>query len=70
MQNLIEGLLTLSRVTTKGQDFVPVDLAAVAAEVVSDLEAQIEQTQGRVDVGHLADASRPIPCKSASCCKT
>jgi two-component system sensor kinase FixL len=53
MQNLIQGLLTLSRVMTKGQDFVPVDLAAVAAEVVSDLEVQIQQTQGRVDLGPL-----------------
>jgi two-component system sensor kinase FixL len=53
MQNLIQGLLTLSRVTTKGQDFVPVDLAAVAAEVVSDLEVQIQQAQGQVELGHM-----------------
>jgi two-component system sensor kinase FixL len=53
MQNLIQGLLTLSRVTTKGQEFVPVDLAAVAAEVVSDLEVQIQQAQGRVELGRL-----------------
>jgi two-component system sensor kinase FixL len=53
MQNLIQGLLTLSRVTTQGQDFVPVDLAAVAAEVVSDLEVQIQQVQGRVELGHM-----------------
>ncbi len=53
MQSLIQGLLTLSRVTTKGQEFVPVDLAAVAAEVVSDLEVQIQQVQGRVELGRL-----------------
>jgi len=53
MQSLIAGLLTLSRVTTKAQDFVPVDLARVAAEVVTDLEVQIEHVQGRVDVGRL-----------------
>jgi two-component system sensor kinase FixL len=53
MQNLIQGLLSLSRVTTKGQDFVPVDLAAVAADVVSDLEVQIQQVQGRVELGRM-----------------
>jgi two-component system sensor kinase FixL len=53
MQSLIDGLLTLSRVTTRGQNFVLVDLAALAAEVVSDLEEQIEQLHGRVEVGKL-----------------
>jgi two-component system, LuxR family, sensor kinase FixL len=53
MQKLIDGLLSLSRVTTQGQSFVPVDLAQIAREVVSDLEAQIERQSGRVEVGHL-----------------
>ena len=53
MQGLIDGLLSLSRVTTQGQDFVSVDLAQVAREVLSDLEVQIEQAGGRVEVGHL-----------------
>ncbi len=53
MQSLIDGLLSLSRVTTQGQDFVAVDLAQVAREVVSDLEVQIEQSGGRVEVDHL-----------------
>ncbi len=53
MQALIEGLLTLSRVTTRAQDFVPVDLATVAQDVVSDLEIPIEQAEGRVEVGKL-----------------
>jgi two-component system, LuxR family, sensor kinase FixL len=53
MQSLIDGLLSLSRVTTQGQTFVAVDLAGVAREVVSDLEAQIEQVGGRVEVGQL-----------------
>ena len=53
MQLLIDGLLSLSRVTTQGQKFVPVDLEQVAREVVSDLEVQIEQQGGRVEVGHL-----------------
>jgi two-component system sensor kinase FixL len=53
MQVLIDGLLTLSRVTTKGQDFVHVDLAKIAREVVSDLEVQIAQAGGRVETGNL-----------------
>jgi len=53
MQGLIDGLLTLSRVTTKQQNFEPVDLTEVAHEVVSDLEVQIEQIGGRVEVGKL-----------------
>jgi two-component system, LuxR family, sensor kinase FixL len=53
MQSLIDGLLSLSRVTTQGQNFTTVDLAQVAREVVSDLEVQIEQVGGLVEVGHL-----------------
>ncbi len=53
MQRLIDGLLTLSRVTTHGQRFEPVDLAAVAREVVADLEVQIESVEGRVELGKL-----------------
>jgi len=53
MQQLIDGLLTLSRVTTRGQEFAPVDLSEVVQEVVGDLEVQIEKLDGRVDVGKL-----------------
>jgi two-component system sensor kinase FixL len=53
MQTLIDDLLTLSRVTTRSKDFMPVDLAQVAREVVSDLEVQIEHAGGRVEVGKL-----------------
>lgn len=53
MQALIDGLLSLSRVTTRAQNFVPVDLAQIAREVVSDLETQIERVGGRVEIGHL-----------------
>jgi two-component system sensor kinase FixL len=53
MQSLIDGLLALSRVTTKGQKLETVDLAQVAAEVVSDLEVQIKQAGGQVEVGKL-----------------
>ncbi len=53
MQSLIDGLLALSRVTTKGQKFEQVDLARVAAEVISDLEVQIKNVNGRVEVDKL-----------------
>ena len=53
MQALIEDLLTLSRITTRAQPFVPVDLAQVTKEVLSDLEERIQQTEGRVEVGEL-----------------
>ncbi len=53
MQELIEGLLTLSRVTTRARDFVQVDLAEVVRQVVGDLEAQIERVHGQVEIGRL-----------------
>lgn len=53
MRALIDGLLTLSRVTTKGQDFVPVDLRQIAEEVIRDLEVPIEQARARVELGNL-----------------
>jgi two-component system sensor kinase FixL len=53
MQDLIEGLLMFSRITSRARDFVPVDLAEVAREVVGDLETQIERVGGRVEVANL-----------------
>jgi len=53
MQMLIDNLLDLSRVTTKVESFSAVDLTKVAREVLADLEAQVEQTQARVDLGDL-----------------
>jgi signal transduction histidine kinase len=53
MQSLIEDLLAYSRVTTRGQPFVPVSLAEVTREVLSDLELRIERTGARVEVGEL-----------------
>jgi signal transduction histidine kinase len=53
MQTLINDLLAFSRVTTKAQPFVSVDLAQVASEVVTDLEVRIEQTGGQVDIDKL-----------------
>jgi signal transduction histidine kinase len=50
MQTLINDLLAYSRVRTKAQPFVPVDLAQVAREVMSDLEVRLEQTGGHMEV--------------------
>lgn len=53
MQTLINDLLAFARVTTKAQPFVPVNLATIAQEVLSDLEVQIQRVGGQVDVGSL-----------------
>ncbi len=53
MQNLIDGLLTLSKVTSKANPFALVNLADTADEVLSDLQLRIEQVGGRVEVGDL-----------------
>ena len=50
MQVLINNLLTLSRITTKANPFVPVNLSDVVQGVVSDLELHIEKTGGGVEV--------------------
>ncbi|HEV7921362.1 MAG TPA: ATP-binding protein [Thermoanaerobaculia bacterium] len=53
MQRLINDLLAFSRITTKAQPFVRVDLEQVAADVVHDLEVRLHDTQGEVRIGEL-----------------
>jgi PAS domain S-box-containing protein len=53
MQALIEDLLILSRVTTRAQPFVPVDLLQITQEVLSDLEVLIQQSGGKIELGNL-----------------
>ena len=53
MRALINSLLAYSRVTTKAQPFVPVDLAEVANDAVSDLSVRIERAGAKVDIGPL-----------------
>lgn len=55
MQVLINDLLTFSRVTTKAQPFVPVDLNAVAHDVAKDLDARIHQSEGSLTIGELPE---------------
>ena len=53
MQKMIHDLLTFSRVTTKGQPFVEVDLNTVVGEVLEDLEVRIERSGAAVQVEGL-----------------
>ncbi|MFP4308107.1 MAG: sensor histidine kinase [Desulfococcaceae bacterium] len=53
MQTMVNELLTLSRVSTRGRAFVETDLDGLLAEVLSDLELQIERTGGRVTADPL-----------------
>lgn len=53
MATLITALLELSRVSTRGNPFEPLDLNHVADEVVADLETRIAETAGTVEVDTL-----------------
>lgn len=53
MRQLIEDLLTYSRVMRKIKPFEKVDLNALVAEVLSDLEIRILETEARISVKTL-----------------
>ena len=53
MQRLIDGLLQLSRVTTKGTQFEPTNLEKIAREVLTDLESKISKSHAQIIVGDL-----------------
>jgi signal transduction histidine kinase len=53
MRSLIQDLLAYSRIRSKGQEFVLVDLNEIVKGVVSDLEVRLEQSKGRIEVGDL-----------------
>jgi PAS domain S-box-containing protein len=57
MRILIEDLLAFSRVTTKAQPFVQVDLNEVARQVVDDLGPRLESTHGVIELGALPTLS-------------
>jgi PAS domain S-box-containing protein len=48
MQEMIRDLLELSRVNSQGGNFVEIDLAEAASDVVANLETRILATQGQV----------------------
>jgi len=53
MKNLIEGLLSLSRLTTRAIPFEQVDLKKAAEAVVADLDVSIEKSGGRVEISDM-----------------
>lgn len=53
MQMLINTLLAFSRVASRAEPFVSVNLAEVTEGVVADLAVCIERTGGRVEVGDM-----------------
>ena len=61
MQNLINDLLTLSRVSTRAQPFAPTNLVQVVREVLTDLEISIQQTGARVQLVELPTINADPP---------
>ncbi|NLG97810.1 MAG: PAS domain-containing protein [Chloroflexi bacterium] len=55
MQRMIDALLAFSRVTTKGQPFVRVNLNELLNEVLYDLEIRIDREGGEVIVEELPE---------------
>jgi PAS domain S-box-containing protein len=53
MQILINDLLSFSRITTKAQPFVNVDLGQIAREVAHDLELRAHEAGGEIVIGAL-----------------
>jgi signal transduction histidine kinase len=53
MQKLIDGLLELSKVTTKGTQFETTHLETVVEEVLIDLESKIVKSQAQIIIGEL-----------------
>jgi PAS domain S-box-containing protein len=53
MQLLIQDLLSFSRISTKAQPFVAVNLETVTQEVLSDLEVKIEETGATIELKGL-----------------
>jgi PAS domain S-box-containing protein len=55
MRSMVDGLLQLSRLTTRARPFELVDLSKITAEVVSDLELRIRRTGGTIELGDLPE---------------
>lgn len=53
MQNLIDDLLDLSRVTRRGKAFQSTDLGRVLEEVLADLHLSLKAAGGHVDIGPM-----------------
>lgn len=55
MQSLVRDLLDLSRVTTRGRPFEPVDCRRIVGQVVADLRGALDEASGRVELGPLPE---------------
>jgi PAS domain S-box-containing protein len=53
MRTMIDELLSLSRITTRGRPFVEVSLESVAQEALHDLEETINRAEGKVEINSL-----------------
>lgn len=53
MRMLINDLLELSRVTAKTTPLSPVSLGRIADDLIADLEVQLTQSGGRIEIGAL-----------------
>ncbi|MDH3394362.1 MAG: PAS domain S-box protein, partial [Desulfobulbaceae bacterium] len=53
LEEMVDELLQLSRISSRGLNVEPLDLGNLVADVVENLEERIRQVQGRVDVGLL-----------------
>ncbi len=53
MQQLVDGLLQLSRVTTAARSFETIDLNELLDEVILDLEETINMVQGQINIASL-----------------
>lgn len=53
MSIMLQGLLVYSRVTSQSMPFVDVDLRKTVEEVLTDLDARVMETGGKVDLGEL-----------------
>ncbi len=56
MQRLVEDLLSLSRIATRGEPFENVDLDSIVRAVLSDLEELVREKQATVTIGPLPTA--------------
>lgn len=61
MSQLISDLLSFSRIATRGRSFTTINLNQIIAEVLSDLEISIEQSNTQIDVGALCDIQGDRP---------
>ena len=53
MADMIDGLLTISRISTRAHSFQLIELDNVISGVLNDLEVSIERTGGHVEVDHF-----------------